>query len=257
MTRLSGKTILVTGGTDGIGLAIARRALQEGAKAAVITGRDCERGSRAARELGSSALYLQQDVTAEAQWEPLMDHIARQFGHLDILVNNAGSLGDRDVQDLESVTLDEWRQIAAVNLEGTFLGCRAAVRHMKGNGGGSIVNMSSTAGMLGTPAFVAYGAAKAAVAHLTKSVALHCARRGYGIRCNCIHPAIIDTSMRDHLIRMYGGDFEAARAGYLGRVPQGRFGTADEVAAAVAHLASDDASFCTGVGLVVAGGLGV
>ncbi len=257
MTRLTGKTVLVTGGTTGIGLAVAEQALHEGARAAVITGRDCERGQEAARSLGDRACYVQQDVTDEAQWDAVMDTITERLGHLDVLVNNAGSLGDRDVQDLESVSLDEWRQIAAVNVEGTFLGCRAGVRSMKGNGGGAIVNMSSTAGMLGTPAFVAYGAAKAAIAHLTKSVALHCARRGYGIRCNCVHPAIIDTSMRDDLIRLYGGDLDAARATYLSRVPMGRFGTPAEIASVVVHLASDDSSYCTGAGVVVGGGLGV
>jgi 3(or 17)beta-hydroxysteroid dehydrogenase len=257
MTRLTGKTVMVTGGTTGIGLAIAERALQEGATAAVITGRDCARGQEAARGLGDRAHYFQQDVTDEAQWDAVMAAIGERVGHVDVLVNNAGALGDREVQDLESVTLDEWREITAANVESTFLGCRAGVRHMKGNGGGSIVNMSSTAGMLGTPAFVAYGAAKAAIAHITKSVALHCARRGYGIRVNCVHPAIIETSMRDHLIQLYGGDFDAALATYVSRVPMGRFGTADEVAKTVVHLASDDSSYCTGAGLVVGGGLGV
>jgi 3(or 17)beta-hydroxysteroid dehydrogenase len=256
MTLLSGKTVLITGGTAGIGLAIAERARDEGATV-VVTGRDPDRGREAACRLGDSAQYIQQDVTDETQWDAVTDQVSGKYGHLDVLVNNAGSLGDRDVQDLESVSLDEWRRISAANLESTFLGCRAAIRSMKGNGGGAIVNMSSTAGMLGTPAFIAYGAAKAAIAHVTKSVALHCARRGYGIRCNCVHPAIIETSMRDQLIRLYGGDFDAARTTYLSRVPLGRFGTPEEVAAAVVHLASDESSYCTGVGVVIGGGLGV
>jgi NAD(P)-dependent dehydrogenase (short-subunit alcohol dehydrogenase family) len=257
MTLLSGKTVLVSGGTAGIGLAIAERALEDGARAVVVTGRDCERGRKAAGCLGGDALYLQQDATDEAGWDAVTDRITERYGHLDVLVNNAGSLGDGDVQDLETVSLDEWRHITAANVESTFLGCRAAIRSMKTNGGGAIVNMSSTAGLLGTPAFVAYGAAKAAIAHLTKSVAVHCARRGYGIRCNCVHPAIVDTSMRDHLIQLYGGDFDAARTTYLSRVPMSRFGTPAEVAAAVVHLASDESSYCTGAGLVIGGGLGV
>jgi len=249
--------LLVSGGTEGIGLAVAQRALEEGAAAVVVTGRDRARGEAAAGGLGGCALYLEQDVRTESRWDEVVGEVVGRFGRMDVLVNNAGSIGDSDMQDLESVSLGQWQEIMAVNVESTFLGCRAGVRAMKGNSGGAIVNMSSTAGILGTPAFVAYGAAKAAVAHITKSVALHCARRGYGIRCNAVHPAIIETGMRDRILALYGGDLDAMRTTYLGRVPLGTFGTTDDVAAAVMYLASDDSRYCTGSSLVVGGGLGV
>ena len=123
--------------------------------------------------------------------------------------------------------------------------------------GGAIVNMSSTAGLLGGPAFIAYGAAKAAVAHLTKSVAVYCARQGFRIRCNVVHPALVETTMSDTIIGLYGGEYETARANYLARVPLGELGTPEQVADAVAFLASDESAYVTGAQLVVGGGLGV
>jgi 3(or 17)beta-hydroxysteroid dehydrogenase len=184
--------------------------------------------------------------------------VLERFGRLDVLVNNAGWIGTGNVQSPEETSLDEWQEIFAVNLDGTFLGCRAGIRAMKGNERASIVNMSSTAGLLSTASFCAYGAAKAAVAHLTKSVAIYCAKHGYPIRCNSVHPAIIDdTAMRDTIFRLYGQDVEASRAGYLSRVPLGTLGSPEDVAGAVVYLASDDSKYVTGSQLVVGGGIGV
>jgi 3(or 17)beta-hydroxysteroid dehydrogenase len=255
--RLDDKVVLLTGGTDGIGLVLAGRLIDEGARAVVVTGRNAERGKLAAERLGERAIYLRQDVTDEGRWEEVMGEVLERFGRLDVLVNNAGWIGTGEVQSPEETSLKEWQEIFAVNLDGSFLGCRAGIKAMKA-GGGAIVNMSSTAGLLSTASFCAYGAAKAAVAHLTKSVAIYCAKHGYGIRCNSVHPAIIDdTAMRDTIFRLYGEDVEASRAGYLARVPLGTLGTPEDVAGAVVYLASDDSKYVTGSQLVVGGGIGV
>ncbi|MEV6206129.1 SDR family oxidoreductase [Kitasatospora sp. NPDC051914] len=253
--RFTDKALLITGGTAGIGLRTAERALAEGARAVVVTGRDAGRGAEAVRRLGDRAHYLPQDVTDEHRWEEVLKEAEAVGGPLDVLVNNAGHAGTEERQDPEHMSLAEWRRLTASNLDSVFLGCRAAIRAMRGRGG-AIVNLSSTAGLAGTPAFAAYGAAKAAVAHLTRSVALYCARSGYPIRCNSVHPALVGTDLRDRILDHFHPDRETALAGYLARVPLGTLGTTDDVAAAVLYLASDDAAYVTGTQLVVGGGLG-
>ena len=258
MNRLAAHTIaLVTGGTDGIGLAVAENIVREGAAAVIVTGRNSERGAQACKKLGPKALYLEQDVAEEAGWQRVMQHIRQEYGRLDVLVNNAGYAGTDDIQNPEELTLAEWHHVLAANLDGTFLGCKAARGMMKDGPGGSIINMSSTAGLMATPTFAAYGAAKAGVAHLTKSVAVYCARKGYNIRCNSLHPALISTTLSEQIIHFYGGDQASALAGYLARVPLGTLGTPQDVASAVIYLASDEAQYVTGAQLVIGGGLGV
>lgn len=269
--RLAGKVAVVTGGTGGIGQAIARGMLDEGAHAVVVTGRDVQRGAKVAEALGKGACFRPQDVTSESDWDELMGWIRDRFGRLDVLVNNAGWLGSGDPQDPVRTTLRQWRDIMSVNLDSVFLGCRAAIRLMTDADGsgppatatstgaarGSIVNLSSTAGILSTPAFVAYGAAKAAVAHLTRSVAVYCARTGTGIRCNAVHPALVDTPLGDDVLRLFDADIERARQAYLARVPLGTLAAPEDVVGAVVYLASDEARYVTGESLVVGGGLGV
>ncbi len=257
MARLANKVALVTGGTDGIGFVVAENMLREGVHAVVITGRNRERGMNACKQLGKRVLYLEQDVTDEAQWNEILNRIFTEFQHLDVLINNAGYAGTDDLQNPEELTLSEWRRIMAVNLDGVFLGCRAAIAVMKTGLGGSIVNISSTAGMLATPTFVAYGAAKAGVAHLSKSVAIYCARKGYKVRCNSVHPSLINTSLSTQILHYYGGDLASAREGYIARVPLGKLGTPQDVASAVIYLASDESQYVTGAQLVVGGGIGV
>ncbi len=258
MARLADKVVLITGGTDGIGLVVAESVLREGANAVIITGRDRERGKSACEKLGDRVLYLEQDVVDEARWDEIMHEILKEFQLLDVLINNAGYAGTDDIQNPEELTLAEWKRIMAVNLDGVFLGCRAAIAAMKTGRGGSIINMSSTAGLFATPAFVAYGAAKAGVAHLTKSVAVYCARKGYKIRCNSVHPALIDdTSLGTQILHYFGGDLASALEGYLARVPLGVLGTPQDVSHAVIYLASDESQYVTGSQLVIAGGIGV
>ncbi|MEW2476745.1 glucose 1-dehydrogenase [Micromonospora gifhornensis] len=255
--RLAGKVCLISGGTAGIGLTTAELFARHDAQAVVVTGRDPERGAEAVERLGGNAWYLPQDVVDEDRWDAVVDAVVARYGRLDILVNNAGWIGDEQAQDIEEVELEQWRRILAVNLDSVMLGCRAAVRVMGANGGGSIVNVSSTAGLMSTPLFTAYGAAKAAITQLTKSVAVHCAWRRYGIRCNSVHPGLIETDLGDRVLALFDPDVDRARTAYLARVPMGELGTPDDAAAAILYLASDESRHVTGTQLVVSGGLGV
>jgi 3(or 17)beta-hydroxysteroid dehydrogenase len=173
------------------------------------------------------------------------------FGRLDVLVNNAG-IGI--AKDVETVTLQEWRLVNAVNLDGVFLGCKHGIRAMRQCGAkGSIINMSSVAGLIGAAALPAYCASKGGVRLLTKSVALHCAKQGYGIRCNSVHPVFVDTPMVDALARL-SGDAAAGKERMAKGIPIGRLGEPDEIAYAVVYLASDESRLMTGAEVILDGG---
>jgi NAD(P)-dependent dehydrogenase (short-subunit alcohol dehydrogenase family) len=247
MGRVDGKVALITGGASGIGLAAARLFLDEGAKL-VLTDRD---KSAALAALGTSPSFHLLDVTREDDWIAVTDAVVAEFGRLDVLVNSAGVALLRDI---ETTTLDEWRALMAVNLDGTFLGCKHAVRVMKERGGGSIVNMSSVAGLIGSGNLAAYSASKGGVRLLTKSVALHCARKGYNIRCNSVHPSFVETPMLRAMIAA-ARDPAKMEANYAGAAPLGRLAQPIEVARTVLFLASDESAFTTGAELVVDGGL--
>lgn len=250
MPRLSGKTCIVTGAAQGIGAAIAAAFAAEGA-AVLVTDINTFAGRAVAQRIGGTFLRL--DVTRPDHWAALCDHA----GAADVLVNNAGisgfDLGPRP-HDPEAVALDEWRRVMAVNLEGTLLGCQAAIRLMRPAGRGAIINIASRSGRVGTPGAAAYAASKAAVRNLTKSVALHCAAQGLAIRCNAIDPGAILTPMWQALIGD-GPDSTATQAGFVADVPLARFGTAEEVAAVALLLGSDDAPYMTGACLGIDGGL--
>jgi len=245
--RLAGKVALITGAASGIGRATAALFHAEGAKVAAT-----DRNEAGLKTLGADAdLVLAQDVTDEARWREVVDAVLAKFGRLDILVNSAGIgvLGN-----IEQATLADWRKVNAVNVEGTFLGCREAVRAMKESGGGSIVNLSSVAGIIGDASSAAYCASKGAVRLLTKSAALHCARAGYGIRLNSVHPSFAETPMVLEGIAR-AKDPERVRAGLARAAPMGRLGKAEEVALTILFLASDESSFTTGGEFMVDGGL--
>jgi 3(or 17)beta-hydroxysteroid dehydrogenase len=248
--RVDRKIALITGGASGIGLATARLFVDEGANV-ILTDRDQAAADAALAALGPRAKFHLLDVTNEDQWIAVTDAVVAEFGRIDVLVNSAGVAL---LKDIEATTLDEWRALMAVNLDGTFLGCKHAVRVMKERGGGSIVNMSSVAGLIGNGNLAAYGASKGGVRLLTKSVALHCARKGYNIRCNSVHPSFVETPMLRAMIAA-GRDPAKMEANCVGAAPLGRLGQPIEVARAILFLASDESSFTTGAELVVDGGL--
>lgn len=250
MPKLQNKIALVTGGARGIGAAIARCFAQEGARV-IIGDVDAENGTRLAQEIGGSFFAL--DVSSEDDW----DQLAEQQPSVDIVVNNAGITGFEDStgpHDPENATLAEWHRVHAVNLDGTFLGCRYAIKAMRAKKAGSIINMSSRSGLVGIPGAAAYASSKAAIRNHSKSVALYCAGQGLNIRCNSIHPAAIMTPMWDALIGD-GPDREARMAAMVADTPLKRFGTVEEVAAIALLLASDDASYMTGSEVHLDGGL--
>jgi 3(or 17)beta-hydroxysteroid dehydrogenase len=256
MGRLDNKNALVTGGASGLGLAIAQRLTADGATV-VISDISRELGEQTAAELGVG--FLAQDVTAEDQWPEVIGAVEASHGPLAILVNNAGIAGAADAVTPENTRFADWKQILSVNLDGVFLGCRAGIAAMRRSGGGSIVNMSSIAALLATPDSTAYGASKAAVRHLTKSVAQYCAAEGLGIRCNSVHPGEVRTPLWEGYVRQ-----AAAASGVpvdvivdeaRSRVPLGDFPQPADIAAAVSFLCSDDARFVTGAELIVDGGV--
>jgi NAD(P)-dependent dehydrogenase (short-subunit alcohol dehydrogenase family) len=244
--RLQDKVALITGAAGGIGRACAALFEAEGARL-VLTDLDIS-GLAAFAERG--VLTLAQDVTDEGRWREVVDAALSRFGRLDVLVNNAGVA---IVGNIETATLDDWRRCQAINSESVFLGCREAVRVMKGRGG-SIVNISSVAGIIGDAQSVAYCASKGAVRLTTKSVALYCARKGYGVRCNSVHPSFTRTAMVEGFIST-ARDPERLRDGLAAAAPLGRMGEPQEVAAAILYLASDESAFTTGAEIVVDGGL--
>jgi 3(or 17)beta-hydroxysteroid dehydrogenase len=250
MPRLQEKSALITGGARGIGAAIAKAFITEGAHV-VIADVDVEAGEALAKTLGAAFFTL--DVSAEADW----DSLALAYPAIDIVVNNAGITGFEDgpgPHDPEHATLEEWHRVHAVNLDGTFMGCRYAIRAMRAKETGSIINMSSRSGIVGIPGAAAYASSKAAIRNHTKSVALYCAQQGLNIRCNSIHPAAILTPMWEALIGD-GPDREARKAKMVADTPLKRFGTVEEVAAIAVMLASDEATYMTGSEVHLDGGL--
>jgi len=253
--RVHGKVALITGAASGIGKACALHLAREGATI-VATDRNASAGEAVGAELGAPHRFRALDVTDEPGWTRVVDETVADFGHLDILVNSAG-LGTWG--SVEDATLADFRLMYAVNVEGTFLGCRAAIRAMKQTGGGSIINLSSIAGLIGVPDLAGYCASKGAVRMLTKSVALHAARAGYNVRCNSLHPSFIDTPMVDAMAAtmasLKGGNAAKAKAQLEHASPMGRLGHVDDVSHMVVYLASDESKFITGVELPIDGGL--
>jgi NAD(P)-dependent dehydrogenase (short-subunit alcohol dehydrogenase family) len=250
MKRLAGKVCVVTGAARGIGRAISAAFVAEGA-AVVASDIDAAGGAAMAREVGCRFLAL--DVRDEAGWEVL----AAALPAADVVVNNAGVTGLEEggaAHDPEHASLAAWRAVHAVNLDGTFLGCRYAIRAMKARGEGSIINISSRSGLVGIPGACAYASSKAGIRNHTKSVALYCAQHGWNIRCNSIHPAAILTPMWEPML----GEGEARTermAAIVADTPLRRFGRVEEVAAVAVLLASDEAGYITGSEVNIDGGL--
>jgi NAD(P)-dependent dehydrogenase (short-subunit alcohol dehydrogenase family) len=247
---LSGKKCIVTGAARGIGRAIAECFRSEGADV-LATDKDEIGGAEMAA--AADCDFMRLDVRREQDWEDL----ARRAPSVDVVVNNAGVTGFEDgpvAHDPETASLEAWRAVHEVNLDGTFLGCRYAIRAMKKQGAGSIINMSSRSGLVGIPFAAAYASSKAGIRNHTKSVALYCAQRGWAIRCNSIHPAAILTPMWETMLGT-AEDRERRAQAIVADTPLKRFGRPQEVAALAVMLASDEAPYMTGAELTIDGGL--
>jgi 3(or 17)beta-hydroxysteroid dehydrogenase len=247
--RVNGKVIIVTGAASGIGRATASLLAREGATV-VLTDVVADAGRALARELGSPHVFIQHDVSDERQWQDVIGETQKKFGKLNGLVNNAGVSGPVPANSIETETLETWRKINSVNLEGVFLGCKHAIPAIREAGGGAIVNISSLAAMVATHQIPAYGAGKAGVRQLSKSVAMHCAFKGYKIRCNSVHPGVIVTPMGES---MFKGD-EREKAKYLRSIPLKTFGEPVDIGYAVLYLISDESKFVTGAEFIIDGG---
>ena len=245
--RLDGKVALITGGAKGQGREEAKLFAKEGAK--IVLGDILDNlGQEVAKDIqdtGGEATYVHLDVTNEADWKSSIKIVLQKYGRLDILVNNAGILIRKGIED---TTTEDWSRIMDINAKGAFLGIKSAIPVMRKSGGGSIINISSTAGLVASPSGSAsYTASKGAVRLLTKSTAIQYAHEN--IRCNSVHPGPIDTDMIQDSITDPTKLTER-----MDRLPMGRFGTAEEVAFGVLYLASDESSFVTGSELVIDGG---
>ena len=239
--RLDGKIALITGGARGQGRQEGARFAAEGATVFITDVLD-DVGTTAADELGDAVTFLHHDVTSERDWTAVIAGIVEQHGRIDVLVNNAGIFSMTPALD---TSIEAWNQMIAINQTGVFLGIRDVGRVMCEQGSGSIINISSIAGLGGVGGAHAYAATKWAVRGMSKSAALEFAARG--VRVNSVHPGIIDTDM----LREFGGNLERITES----IPMGRTASADEVANVVLFLASDEASYCSGHEFVVDGAM--
>ena len=257
--RLANKVALITGGTSGIGKATLHRLIAEGAKV-IFTGRNQEAGKSIAKDTG--ATFFKHDVADAAGYEKISTHIKSELGRLDIAFANAGTeIGDADI---ETVELEHWNNLIGINLTGAMLTTQMAVNLMKENpegATGSIIINSSMNGHMPLGNYVTYSTAKGAHIALGKSTAVHCATRGYKIRCNIIHPGVVETEMISGIING-AEDSAAVRAQFEGMAALKRMGTVDEIAGLVTYLSSDEAAFISGAsynidGATTAGMMGV
>ena len=254
--RVAGKTALVTGAAQGLGAAIARLLAQEGARVLLTDINEAGAAAVAAdmnAECGAgTAFAARHDVTSEADWLAVLTLAKDNLGGLSVLVNNAGIGTGGSVEDL---SLDDWRRCMAVNADSVFLGCKHALPLLRGSQPASIVNISSIAGLVADGNMAVYNASKSAVWGLTRSVALYCARSGWQIRCNSVHPAFVDTPILDNFRRKPGTSHDELKGKLARNIPLGRVGEPEEVALGVLYLASDESRFMTGSELKLDGGL--
>ena len=251
--RLQGKMAFVTGAAQGLGEASARLMAREGAKVA-LSDINIAGAQKLAAELNEKtpdcATAWQLDVSQEAEWQRVLPEAQRALGGLNVLLNNAGIGGGSTVEETDFAT---WKKVQEVDLDSVFLGCKYAIPLMKAHAPASIVNISSIAALIAGHNMTAYNAAKAGVWMMTKSIALHCARQGYNIRCNSIHPTFINTPILDPLRNVIGKEKLVQKLSR--QVPLGRIGKPDDVAYAVVYLASDESQFVTGAELKIDGGI--
>jgi 3(or 17)beta-hydroxysteroid dehydrogenase len=251
MDRVKGKVAIITGAASGLGEADALLLAKEGAKVVVADINEVN-GNKVAEEIegeGGESIFVKHDVTSEKDWENLIKKTLVKFGKLDVLVNNAGI---QIIKEVEDISLEEWRRLMSVNLDGVFLGTKHAIKAMKESGGGSIINMSSAAGIVGTiDNTSAYCASKGAVRLFTKAAALECSKAGrnYNIRINSVHPGVIETPM----VAAMAQD-KAVKERMESIHPIGFIGKPIDIAYAILYLASDESRMVTGAEMVVDGG---
>ncbi len=252
--RVAGKKAFITGGAQGLGAAAARRLAQEGAKVTVadinLDGAQAVAAEINAAHGAGTAFAFQLDVTQEDQWIDVLEKADAAMGGLSVLVNNAGIAGDGP---LETLDFGLWKKIMSVNVDSVFLGAKHALKYMRAHQPGSIVNISSIAGLIANGNSPAYNASKAGVWLLSKNIALYCAKLGLDIRSNSIHPTFIDTPILDPLSQRLGREEAHAKLGR--QIPLGHIGEPNDIANAVLYLASDESKFMTGAELKLDGGI--
>lgn len=256
MGRVSGKKALVTGAAQGLGAAHAWMLAREGAQVLLtdINGEGAQAtadGINAERGAGT-AFAMRHDVTQPNDWDAAMALAAKAMGGLSVLVNNAG-VGVRG--NIETCTLEEWHRGFAINVDSVFLGCQKALPLLRDSQPASIVNISSIAGLIASDTMPGYNASKAAVWMLTKSIALYCAKRGWDIRCNSVHPTFVDTPILDGIATNANIEKDVVMGKLARQIPLGRVGVPDDIAAGVLYLASDESRFMTGAELKLDGGI--
>ncbi len=248
MGRVQDKVVIVTGAASGLGEADARLLATEGATV-IMTDINAEAGEKIAAEIG--ATFFTQDVSDETGWKDLMTMVEKEFGRLDALVNNAGIAV---IADIENTSTAVWRRTMGIHLDGTFWGCQSAIELMKKSGGGSIINMSSTAALVGIPSYLAYSAAKGGIRAMTKAIAIHCKQQKYHIRCNSIHPGSISTPMVHHALKtLVGVDITKQADSEKTRREMG-IGEPNDVAYMVVYLVSEESKHVTGTEMVIDNG---
>ena len=254
--RVAGKLALVTGAAQGLGAAQAMMFARQGARvlATDINGEGAVATAAAIdAELGAGTAYgLQHDVTDPAAWDAAIDAAREMLGGLSVLVNNAG-VGVRG--NIETCTYDEWKRGFAINVDSVFLGCQKALPLMKDHQPGSIINISSIAGLIASDTMPGYNASKAAVWMLSKSIALYCAKMGWDIRCNSVHPTFVGTPILDGIAAGSGKDKSVIMGKLARQIPLQRVGHPDDIANGVLYLASDESRFMTGAELKLDGGI--
>lgn len=250
MATLSGRIAFIAGGSRGIGQAIARLFAQEG-DTVFLTGRKLDDARQAAAAIGQGATGLALETADRASWEAALEPVRQRHGRLDLLVNSAGLCESSTIDD---TTDDNWRRHMAINVDGVFLGCQSALPLLRASGAASVINIASINGLRPIPSHLAYSASKAAVTAISKSMALHCAAAGHGIRVNLIHPGGIQTDMFSQAIGEMDMPAAAALEAVIATHPMGRIGRAEEVAQAALWLASDASAFTTGADITVDGG---
>ncbi len=254
--RVAGKKALITGAAQGLGAAHAMRLAEEGAQVLLTDINEAGAAEQAAAindAYGAgTAFSMHHDVTQESEWQAVIAFAQDQLGGLSVLVNNAG-IGVRG--NIENCTLEEWHRGFAVNVDSVFLGCKHAIPLMKDHQPGSIINISSIAGLIASDTMPGYNASKAAVWMLSKSVALHCAKMGWDIRCNSVHPTFVDTPILDGMALSTGREKSVIMDKLARQIPLKRVGEPIEIANGVLYLASDESRFMTGAELKLDGGI--